>query len=370
MNSIVLLVLGAAATVGGAGVFGAWLVRHRTRPAGALSGVILLSFGILVLVTGWLLGDGTINRGEALKTGGLAAGSVVALYALWLNDRRRRTEEKRQEIEAARHELETRRTDHDRERVADERFARAIELLGSAADQVRVGAMHALVGLSRSRPAYTQTVLDVLCAYLRRPFDYAERDERELQVRTTAQRLIADLLPLASDPNAPAYDLDLHGATLEYFDLRGRVVGQLRARKTQLYESTSFNRVVVRGPAWFTGSHCHGRFYAPEVVFHDRSWFSHFTADGEVDLTGAVFRGQTKFADSEFHGKVSFQNATFDHGVDFNNVRFANAIDLRLAGGAIGRTIAMRVSLEHEYQLPDGWIVDTSHGPTFGLVRA
>jgi hypothetical protein len=371
MNSAIIVTLGAVATVGGAGVFGAWLVRHRTRPMGALSGVILLSFGILVLVTGWLMGDGTINRGEALKTGGLAAGSVVALYALWLNDRRRRTEEMRQEIEAARHELETRRTDHDRERAADERFARAIELLGSTADQVRVGAMHALVGLSRSRPAYTQTVLDVLCAYLRRPFTYDEqRDERELQVRTTAQRLIADLLPLASDPDAPSYDLDLHGATLEYFDIRDRLVGQLRARRTHLYESTFFNRVVVRGPAWFTGSQCHGRFYAPEVVFHDRSWFSHFTADGEVDFTGGVFHGQTKFADSEFHGKVSFLDAAFDHGVNFNNVRFANEIDLRVAGGAIGHTIAMRVSLEHEYQLPDGWIVDTSHGPKFGLVRA
>jgi hypothetical protein len=62
----------------------------------------------------------------------------VALYALWLNDRRRRTDE-------ARHELES-------DKAADERFARSIELLGNEADQVRVGALHALAWLADVTP--------------------------------------------------------------------------------------------------------------------------------------------------------------------------------------------------------------------------
>lgn len=70
-------------------------------------------------------------------TGGLAGGAVVALYALWLHDRRRRTDE-------TRHEL-------DSDKAADERFARSIELLGNQADQVRVGALHALVWLADCR---------------------------------------------------------------------------------------------------------------------------------------------------------------------------------------------------------------------------
>ncbi|HWM06288.1 MAG TPA: hypothetical protein VNP92_28425, partial [Actinophytocola sp.] len=191
-------------------------------------------------------------RGEALKTGGLAAGSIVALYALWLNDRRRQVDEDRQDLERQRQELENRRAEHDRERAADERFLRAVELLGNDADQVRVGALHALAGLARSRPVYTQDVLDVLCSYLRRPFDHpryvaARGDEpddskradadRWLQVRLTAQRLIADLLPTVGTPSAPTYDLDLHGATLEHFDVSYRVIGQLRARELELYES-------------------------------------------------------------------------------------------------------------------------------------
>lgn len=313
--------------------------------------VVLLAAGALALVTAWVL-DGGVNRGEALKTGGLAAGSVVALYALWLNDRRRRVEERRQEIERQRHELESARTEHDRERVADERFARAVELLGHEADQVRVGAMHALAGLARSRERYTQIVLDVLCAYLRRPFDLPEHGDsdgtREQQVRMTAQRLIADLLPAVSDVDPRVYDLDLHGATLEYFDISRRVVGQLRARETQLYESTSFRELEVHGSAWFTGATCQGRLYAPDVVFRDRCWFSGFTASGLVDFTRAEFRGETKFAGSQFDGPVSFQDARFASTVDFANVK---------------------VSLGQPHHLPEGWKVDTTIGREFGLVR-
>jgi len=306
--------------------------------------VVLLAAAALALVT-WWVSNGGINRGEALKTGGLAAGSVVALYALWLNDRRRRVEEQR-------HALESQRAEHDRERVADERFARAVELLGHDTDQVRVGALHALAGLARSRDRYTQIVLDVLCAYLRRPFDPPDEGDgegiREQQVRVTAQRLIADLLPGASDVDPPEYDLDLHGATLEYFDISYRVVGQLRARRTQLYESTSFKGLVVRREAWFTDARCPGRLYAPGIVFHDVCWFSGFEARGIVDFRGARFAGRTKFANAIFRGPVSFQDTTFLDDHDFGNVK---------------------VALQEPHQLPDGFTADPI-GKDFGLVRA
>lgn len=307
--------------------------------------VVLLAAGSLFLVTWWVLSGG-VNRGEALKTGGLAAASVVALYALWINDRRRRVEEKR-------HDLESARAEHDRERVADERFARAVELLGHEADQVRVGALHALAGLARSRERYTQIVLDVLCAYLRRPFELpADGDGegvRELQVRVTAQRLIADLLPRVSDVDPPVYNLDLHGARLEFFDISYRVVGELRARSTHLHQSTSLRGMEVHGPAWFTGASCHGRLYAPDIVFHDRCWFSGFEASEIADFTGAKFLGEAKFANAIFRGPTSFQDSVFAADGDFANVK---------------------VSLAHPHQLPDGFEVDTTIGREFGLVRA
>ncbi len=299
--NVVFIVLGIVAIACGVGVFVVWTARARDMQHLRLVGTVLLAFGALALVTGWLMTGPDADRGEAVKTGGLAAGSVVALYALWLNDRRRQVDEERQDLERSRQALESRRAEHDRERAADERFLRAVELLGDDADQVRVGALHALAGLARGRPEYTQDVLDVICSYLRRPFDHPRHAEargpapppdtaeerarraeadRWLQVRLTAQRLIADLLPAADRADAPTYDLDLHGATLEYFDVSHRVIGQLRARELNLYEANSFHHCVVRKAAWFTGATSWGRLYLHDTVFTDRSWFSRFTARG------------------------------------------------------------------------------------------
>jgi hypothetical protein len=331
MSSIVFVIIGGAALAGGIGVFGWWALPARRRPGLPLVGTVLVSMGVLALVTAWVMTDRTINRGEALKTGGLAAGAVVALYALWLNDRRRRVEERRQEIERE-------RTDHDRERVADERFARAVELLGNDADQVRVGALHALAGLARNRSAYTQTVLDVFCAYLRVPFNHYRHEkirgqqeedweperrdaaDRELQVRRTAQVLISDLLPHVSEVNAPVYDLDLHAATLEYFDISERVFGELRARQANLYETNSFWGSRIRGPVWFTGTNSWGRFYAHDIDFADRSWFSKFQAHGHVRLDRNQFHGDVKFSDANFRGPVTFAETVFEGEVELQRM--------------------------------------------------
>ncbi|MPZ80596.1 MAG: hypothetical protein GEV28_09430 [Actinophytocola sp.] len=390
MIDAVFIVVGVLAVAGGIAVWLAGISRPavRTRENLRLTGTVLFAFGVLMLVAGWLMTGSDTNRGEALKTGGLAAGSVVALYALWLNDRRRRVDEERQDIERQRQDLESRRAEHDRARAADERFLRAVELLGNDTDQVRVGAMHALAGLARSRPGYTQDVLDVICSYLRRPFDHpryaAVRAEdrapgspeelneadRWLQVRLTAQRLIADLLPVVGTEGAQAFDLDLHGATLEYFDVSHRVIGQLRARELNLYESNSFHHCEIRRAAWFTGSRSWGRLFMHDMTFCERSWFSRFTSHDLADFTRTVFRGDTKFANSTWDKQVSFAEAVFDRNVDFTAATFHDDLDLHVAGGLTGRTIGMHVSLSHEHHLPPGWNVDPARDEDLGLVRS
>jgi drug/metabolite transporter superfamily protein YnfA len=391
VNGTVFIVTGAAAVAAGIGVFVVWVVlRRRAQPSLRLAGTVLLAAGVFALVTGWLVTDKSVTTGDAVRTGGLAAGSVVALYALWLNDRRRRVDEDRQELEHRRQDLESDRAEHDRQRAADERFLRAIELLGHDTDQVRVGALHALAGLARAQPAYTQDVLDVLCAYLRRPFDHPyyevlrgdatdmdaewreRRQEADLwrQVRTTAQRLIADLLPVVGTEDAPAYDLDLSGASLEYFDISHRVVGQLRARWLRLYESNSFHHCEFRGPVWFTKSQAWGRLYLNDATFADRSWFSTVTAHDVVDLSRVRFGGATKFADSTFTGPVTFHDAWFAENIDLSDTTFGNDLDLRVREGLIGSTLGMRVSTDHEHHLPEGWDVDPPHASGMSLVRA
>ncbi|SDC89006.1 hypothetical protein [Actinokineospora iranica] len=310
--STAFLIVGMVALTAGTAVFGVSAKRARRGVDGRwLLGTVLVAAGLLALVSGWLLTEPNPNRGEALKTGGLAAGSVVALYALWLNDRRRRVDEERQDVERRRQDLESARAEHDRERVADERFARAVELLGSDADQVRVGALHALAGLARNRPYYTQTVLDVFCSYLRRPFNRSALDEHELQVRRTAQRLIADLLP---PPDSDLrYDLDLTGADLEYFDLGRRAVGTLVMRHTVLHSSNALSRMQVWGDAWFTGAVNHGNLYIHDSTFHRKAWFSGFISRGPALFSRTRFHGPTKFAGSRFLDRLDLSgepNAT------------------------------------------------------------
>ncbi|MCE6995717.1 pentapeptide repeat-containing protein [Saccharothrix sp. S26] len=324
-----------------------------------------------MLVAGWLfVVDPGAPKNEAIKTGGLAGGAIVALYALWLNDRRRRTDEDRQRIEAARQKLEDARAEHDRSRVADERFARSVELLGHDAEQVRVGAMHALAGLARSRVEYTQTVLDVLCAYLRRPFDGRPEDRDELEVRLTAQRLVADLLPRADVEGAPSYDLDLTRAYLEYFDLSHRRVGDLVLRAARLRQSNSFHHAVVRGGAWFTDVDSTGRLYLHHMTFHGKAWFSRFSGTDRVDCTGTRFLGATKFAGAACTGAVSFEGCEFAEPIDFTDARFTGGVNLALAKPSVARTHAMHVSLEHDNALPDGWVVERRADSGLGLVRS
>ncbi|MEV7093849.1 pentapeptide repeat-containing protein [Amycolatopsis sp. NPDC051045] len=332
-----------------------------------LAWTFFASVVLLLGVGGWLLTDPATSRSDALKTGGLAGGAIVALYALWLNDRRRRVEERRQDIERQRHELEAQRAEQDRERVADERFAKAVELLGHAADQVRVGALHALAGLARSRPEYTQTVLDVLCSYLRRPFTYSRADknrdpeqERELTVRLTAQRLVTDLLP-GRDDDAPAYDLDLTGARLEYFDLSGKLIGGLLLRYAALYSSTNFSGCRFKGRVYLTAAGTEsgrllGYFRCRGAVFESHAWFSGTAFAEAADFTETTFAGPTTFKDATFAQDAEFTAARATDSLELRRTRFKGQTDLRFA--ELPASVSLYNTLvrtEKDVQLPEAW---------------
>jgi hypothetical protein len=360
-NGVLLWAALAAVVVGASMLVAGWT---RRRQALVLAGTVCSALGAMAAVSGWLLvADRAAGMAEALKTGGLAGGAVVALYGLWLNDRRRRVEEERQRVESG-------RAEHDRERVAHERFARAVELLGHEADQVRVGALHALVGLARGTPSYTQTVLDVLCSYLRRPFyhpryreardpdradlDRADLDradlpgalpgwpaeriaeaDRERQVRITAQRLISELLPAAGAGDQPLYDLDLSAATVEYLDLSGRRVGGILARRAALYGITQL----------------------VGVEFHGRAMFTWSTFFGKTDLEGATFAGG-----------ASLLEVVFEESVDLSGCTFRGFANLRAEYPPSAVITGITVDTSADVRLPDGWDVEIRPGSAIGDV--
>jgi hypothetical protein len=252
---------------------------------------MLVAIAVAVVTTvALLLVDPTAPRSESVRTGVLSGGAVVALYALWLNDRRRRVEEDRHALEG--------------DKVADERFARSIELLGNEAEQVRVGALHSLAWLAGSTPRYKQTVLDVLCAYLRRPFHHPElpddpeatdtaagsdpEADREREVRLTAQRLITDLLPWGRDQDPVSYHLDLSGACLEHLRLEGRRIGRLNARRARFHGTTRLGELEAAKPVLFTEASFEGRLDLREARLDGGLSFQRTRFREEVVFTGAA----------------------------------------------------------------------------------
>lgn len=403
MSATPWLVIGWVCVVAGAAMLvGAWLAAAgkwlggTRRPALRLGGVLVLAFGAFCVVSGLLLQDNASTESDALRTGGLAALAVAVLYGLWLYEHRPSAPDHtvaEHRLAEAQRDLDRQRVEQDRGRAADDRFAKGLELLGHDADQVRVGALHALAGLARSHPEYGQTTVDILCAYLRRPFDHASYQDRrtadaadrnddawhdveadrERQVRLTAQRLIVDLLPSTSEPDAPEYNLDLTGAALEYFDLSHKRVGTFTARSAHFYEAVSFEGTRFHGPIWLTWAHMWGEaFRANDMVCHGIAWWSNFTASGPVEFDRTDFRGETKFAYATFADRVSFQGCHFATSADFQNTEFLGELSFTNTDGLIGRTAGMRVSLQHDVRLPLGWVVDPrdSREPGLGLVRA
>jgi hypothetical protein len=97
--------------------------------------------------------DRAAAQAEAVKTGAtIALGTGGAAYLL-LAYRRHRLEE-----------VDT------RERRITELYTNAVEQLGHEKAPVRLGALYSLERLAQDNPVHRQTVVDVVCAYLRMPY--------------------------------------------------------------------------------------------------------------------------------------------------------------------------------------------------------
>jgi uncharacterized protein YjbI with pentapeptide repeats len=193
-----------------------------------------------------------------------------------------------------------------------ERFAAITAQLGDIQPTIRMAGVHAMAGLADDWEENRQTCIDVLCAYLRLPYDSdpgdsadpAERTAYRAQreVRHTVIRAINAHLQAGAEVSWQGLDYDFTGAVFDGGDFRG----------------AEFSGGTVS----FTDT----KFSGGEVGF-ERGRFS----GGRVDFAGAMFGGGTvSFADAEFSGgEVGFGGARFSGG----RVGFADAV---FGGGAVG----------------------------------
>jgi uncharacterized protein YjbI with pentapeptide repeats len=262
---------------------------------------------------------------------GLAAG-IGAAFALVVGYRRARVEE------ASSH--------RDDRRLFSSRYQDAADLIGSEKPAVRLAGIYAMARLADDWEEQQQQCIDVLCAYLRLPYDpgastappsRARRlnDRRatpappapppsgEREVRLTVIRLIADhLQPEALHP-WHGRNFDFTEAVFDGGDFTGATFsgGTVRfLRATFSSGAVSFRRATFSGGVIdFRGV----RFSGGRVSFYGSAFYG-----GTVDFHSAIFSGGTvDFEDAAFAGgTVDFDNARFYGGtVDFSGATFSKS---------------------------------------------
>ena len=307
---------------------------------------------------------------DAIKygLGAIAAGGAVA--ALLLSVRRQLLAERSHQLELQKQSLELRKQTHTENDAAERRvtelFTKAVEQLGSLDAAVRLGSLYALERVAQNNVDQRQTIVEVICAYLRMPYtpptdaqagkrtpaaSEAEptggtppaegRDPRqELQVRLTAQRILtthlrrpAWLTPkatieMSADPAQrfwPAIDLDLTGAALVDWDLSEGIV-----------RSSDFRKAAFSGAAFFLGATFVGGTSFAGATFSANTRFEKATFLRNTSFAGATFSADTWFAKTAFSGDTSFAGATFSGNTWFDTATFSS--DTRFAWATFSGT--------------------------------
>jgi hypothetical protein len=196
---------------------------------------------------------------------------------------------------------------HDRTRLLNERFTTIAGQLGDDKPAVRLAGVHAMAGLADDWEENRQTCIDVLCAYLRMPYEpeagadapaperLAFRGSRE--VRHTVIRVISAHLRGDAARSWQGLNFDFAGVVFDGGDFIGTV---------------------------FSGGHI--SFYGAEFSGGDVNFAGAEFSGSQVNFYGARFSGsQVNFAGARFSGgKVHFDGAEFSGGeVSFSGARFS-----------------------------------------------
>ena len=322
----------------------------------AAAAVVIVAF----VVTTWLLAiashakpgtDRANSRLDAVRTGLAAGAGAGAAVGLMLAFRRQHHQE-----------IATDLTDRDAtERRITELYTKAVEQLGSDKAPVRLGGLYALERLAQDNPAHRQTIVNVICAYLRMPFSadgagqqaggrrgpgqspaprlkrstdgIGDTWQQERQVRLTAQRILAEHLrddraedKRSTDPPSPRFwpdiRLDLAGATLIDFNLENGVMADADFTGATFSGDARFDGATFSGIAWFSGATFSGGAWFDGATFSGDARFLTATFSGDAWFIGATFSGGAGFHEATFSGDAGFDGATFSGDAEFRGATF------------------------------------------------
>lgn len=319
--------------------------------AAMVTAAISISLWTLLAQTHGLHGEARAKaRLDAIKTAltvgagiGGAAALLVTLRRQWLSEHE---QIHRQTVDAA--------AEHDAtERRITELYIAAANQLGSDTAPIRLAGLYALERLAHDHIAHRQTIVNVMCSYLRMPFspeppastpeaELAELSqhertsrvaldavtaaswEQERLVRLTAQQILADHLHAGGGFNStelldpapddlkfwPDMDLHLSEATLLDFSFSGRV-HLADFTKARFIGGANFAHAEFTGHAYFNDArfeggsgHFYGAWFGLRAVFAR----THFK-DRQANFKKATFSGMIFLDDAVFSEGVSFEEA-------------------------------------------------------------
>lgn len=259
-------------------------------------------------------------------------------YRATSKDAEKTAEKQRQDAKEQRKYLDRTITEQ-RTASLNERFATAAEQLGSDKPAVRLAGVYAMAGLADDWEESRQTCVDVLCAYLRMPYEPDPgQDAPEVQqlafqanreVRHTVIRVITVHLKEDAAVSWQGLNFDFTGVVFDGGDFTGARFssGAVNFRGARFSAGTVSFRFV--------------RFSGGEVDF-EGAWFSGGMVDfiraeftgGKVFFYHAVFSGARVIFDATFSGSMlGFSSARFSGGwVSFGEAEFS--------GGEVGFALA------------------------------
>lgn len=329
--------------------------------------VVVIAVAVLVVLWRWVDGLALVDvekrataQLDVIKTASAIAVGGGGLFALYLAARRQRTQEL--ELEVRRDELRNRQVEleqpdrsqrhteevaednrrHSEQVAADARhdaaerrvteiYTKAAEQFGSDNIAVQLAGLYGFERLADDQPRLRQTVVDVICSFLRMP--QPDTDDpialrRHTQVRSAAQRILVEHLRQSPDSATRTFwqvALDLSDATLVNFDLADCRVDKAVFAKTTFVGGCDFTRLHTVGELDLSRAEFDCPLAAGAMRVGGELVLTEARFSGEVDFRETHIAGGSVLTGSSFAADATFPGCVF--GGDFHcaNTRFAQA---------------------------------------------
>lgn len=237
-----------------------------------------------------------------------------------------------------------------------ERYLKAIELLDSSHPYTRLGAVHAFVALAdeyladkslseEEKHTEGQRIVDVLCAYIRAPFELTFRYDELSQdkpnphgsYRENHQDFYMHRAELLAEVKVRQQALQEIHRRLRHFlqgDRRSYVEGSWSGfeydfsnsvffypvdMKDSWYQSSvDFSGCTYYDSAEFSGSTYERSAYFCDSTYYDWVFFNNSTYFGEAQWSGSTYHDSVRFSWSVYYGEVSFHDSVYGGSVFFD----------------------------------------------------